>query len=248
MDTSFFLSLHFLWIILAGMNLVIQLAYFYNDQSSGLFAAKKATTPLLLFFALLIVVMDAGGFPLIPCLILAAMGIGELGIEGSSVVQSKKSDAVEEPGTSPVVVLAGVLFLLVNVFIGVYLMMQKQQPLTILISLLSSCICISLIYYAVIRIFNPSSDLRFQIALYAAGVAILFAGALTDVYVGISLLGIAALILTTSDLLVLIRMGAGFSTETSRGFKTLLAFLVGILLLYYVYMGVLIQIGSPFPW
>ena len=82
--------------------------------------------------------------------------------------------------------------------------------------------------------------------IYAASIMILFAGALTDIYKGISLLGIAAAILTVSDSLVLIRMGADFKKNTVSGFRILFGFLVGILLLYYVYMGVLIHMGSPF--
>ncbi len=79
------------------------------------------------------------------------------------------------------------------------------------------------------------------------GIIILFTGALLDAFRGITLLGIAALILTTSDSLVLVRMGAGLKKETKGGFRILLGMLVGMLLLYYFYMGVLIQIGSPFP-
>ena len=54
------------------------------------------------------------------------------------------------------------------------------------------------------------------------------------------------MILTVSDSLVLIRMGAGFDKTTPGGRRNLLILMVVILLLYYVYMGVLISTGSPF--
>lgn len=82
--------------------------------------------------------------------------------------------------------------------------------------------------------------------LYSASIMVLFAGALSDIMGGVSTLGIAAAILTVSDSLVLVRMGADFKKNTASGFRILFVFLVGILLLYYVYMGVLIQIESPF--
>ena len=100
MNLSFFSSYHFYWILLAGINLAIQIAFFYNDESNPLFIAKKLTTPLLLFFALFIVVIETQGFPLVPCLILTAMGIGEFGMEGSNVVQTKMDTETESPEAS----------------------------------------------------------------------------------------------------------------------------------------------------
>ncbi len=246
MNPSFFFSLHFLWIILAVVNLVIQLAFFYHDRNQGLFMAKKVTTPMLLFLALLIVVLKVKSFPLIPCAILAAMGIAELGMEGSNVVQTTKDGGNEPQKTSLIVTLAGVLFLLVNVFIGVALMIQSGRMTDILGGLVVGVLCISLLFSQVIRILEPSRETKTQISLYAIGIVILFTGTLADIFRGISTLGIAAAILTASDSLVLVRMGAGFDKNTDSGFRTLLVFLLCILLLYYAYMAVLIHLGSPF--
>lgn len=247
MKSSFFSSPHFFWLLLAGVNFVIQLTYFYNDRKQGLFIAKKITTPLLLFSALLIVIFESGGFPLIPCVILLAMGIGELGIEGSSAVQAKKNNSGPETGTSLIVLLAGILFLLVNVFIGVILMIQNNHQSVIPTSLTISILIIALIVFLTVKTFSPPKDIRMQTVLYAIGLTVLFAGALADIRTGISTLGIAACLLTLSDTLVLIRMGSGISKETSRGFRIQLGFLVVILIIYYVYMGALIQMKSPFP-
>jgi hypothetical protein len=75
---------------------------------------------------------------------------------------------------------------------------------------------------------------------------VLAAGAVAALFGPVSGLGLAAIILTVSDSLVLIRMGAGFDKTTPRGKRILLILMVLILLLYYVYMGVLISTGSPF--
>ena len=75
---------------------------------------------------------------------------------------------------------------------------------------------------------------------------VLAAGAIAALFGPISRLGIAALILTGSDSLVLIRMGAGLDKGTPGEKRILLILLISILLLYYVYMGVLISTGSPF--
>ncbi len=246
MNPSFFLSLHFLWILLAVTNLAVQWAHFRNDQSARLYTAKKITTPLLLLLALLIVILETKGFPLIPGAILLAMGLGELGMEGSDVVQSKAEGEGEKKADSIIVVMAGVLFLLVNLFIGITLIVRNWYLPTVLISLLISAVVLFGIFFLTIRSFKPVPETRTQMLLYLIGIFILFTGALVDINSGISLLGIAATILTVSDSLVLIRMGANFRKNTASGYKILGAFLVVILLLYYVYMGVLIQIGSPF--
>ena len=246
MRQSFFCSLHFYWVFLAVVNLGIQVAFFYDDRNNGLFIAKKITTPLLLFFALFIVVLESGGFPLVPCAILAAMGIGEFGMEGSNVVQTKMDDE-GGPGETPLsVILAGVLFLLVNLFIGGTLMVKCGRIPVILVSLGISGAVISLLFSVVFKRFQPPQETKNQMMLYSACIIVLFAGALSDIVGGISTLGVAAVILTVSDSLVLVRMGADFRKNTVSGFRTLFAFLVGILLLYYVYMGVLIHIKSPF--
>ena len=246
MNSSFFFSLHFLWIMLVVANLVIQMTHYYHDQNRTLYLAKRITTPALLFLALLIVVLGSKGFPLVPCVILIAMGIGELGMEGSDVVQPTMENEHEKKKTPILVILAGVLFLLVNVYIGVILMGRNGSFTTILISLLIATLFLSLIFLQVVRAFKPASETRTQMILYLSGIIVLFAGTLIDIYSGLSALGVAAAILTVSDSLVLIRMGANFEKKSASGFRILFLFLVGILLLYYVYMSVLIHIGSPF--
>jgi hypothetical protein len=80
---------HILWITLVITNFVVQLWYFFNDRNRPLFLAKKIITPLLLFGGLAVVIVNTGGFPIIPGIVLLAMGLGEMGIEGSTVVESK---------------------------------------------------------------------------------------------------------------------------------------------------------------
>lgn len=244
---SFILSLHFPWLILVAVNIIIQLAYFHNDRNRGLFIAKKVTTPLLLFFGMAIVVVHTRYFPEIPCAILAAMGLGEIGIEGSSIVESGDENDDRESRTSITVVLAGVLFLLVNVFIGLVLLSGNLQLLPVLSSLVIAVISISVILIFLFRAFKPQKETRSQIIIYSVGLAILFAGFLSDAFTGLSALGLAAAILTISDLLVLVRMAASFDKNTDSGFRILRGFLVTILVLYYVFIGLLIHLGSPFP-
>jgi hypothetical protein len=248
MNPSFFLSLHFLWIILAVSNLVVQTGHFYNEQNHRFFIAKKLTTPLLLFLALLIVILKVKSFPLIPCAILAAMGIGELAVEGSNLVQPTKENSNDDQKASIWVTLAGVLFLLVNIFIGVSLIRLGDLGSVVFICLLISLLSILLIFSQVFRIFEPNPEVKTQMMIYSVGIIILFTGALVDMTRGISTLGVAATILTISDSLVLIRMGCGFDKNSKSGFNILLGFLVIILLLYYCYMGVLVHIGSPFSY
>ncbi len=80
---------HLCWITLVITNFVVQLWYFFNDRNRPLFLAKKITTPLLLFGGLAVVIVSTRGFPIIPGILLLTMGLGELGIEGSTVVESK---------------------------------------------------------------------------------------------------------------------------------------------------------------
>ena len=244
MNQSFFFSLHFSWIILVLVNFAIQLAYFYKDKSRGLFGAKKITTPLLLFFGLFIVILNTQSFPFIPGVILLAMALGEIGIEGSSVVQAKEGG--EDSKDSIIVTLAGVLFLLVNVFIGIVLFVRIGVVIPIVIGLIIGVLSFLLMNAFVFRVFKPRGEVRMQIVLYSVGLVVLCGGAGADVFAGLSHLGLAALILTISDSLVLIRMGAAYEKDTVGGFRILLAFLVLILILYYVYMGVLIHMGAPF--
>ena len=241
MNTSFFLSVHFFWIILVIINFVVQLVYFFNDGDIRLFRTKKVTTPLLLFAGLAIVVIKTGTFPVIPGVILLAMALGELGIEGSSVVESG------EEKTSVVVILAGVLFLLVNIFIGGFLIFKGNDIPVILFSGLISALIIAVMLLVTIKVFGTRSDIRTQMILYSLGLAVLMTGALSDAEGGISFLGKAALVLSVSDSLVLIRMGANFDKKTKKGFGILLGFLIVILLLYYLYMGIMIEISAPFP-
>ena len=247
MDFSFLFSFHFFWTLLALANFLIQLAYFFKDSSRGLFIAKKITTPLLLFFGLFLVIYRTGGFPLIPGVILAAMGLGELGIEGSSVVESSEDETGAPQTTSVTVLLAGVLFLLVNIFIGGFLIFQGTMLGTLLICGLISAGVISLMLILTFRTFRPGSDIKVQMLLYSIGLVLLMTGAIADLFRGISLLGFAAVVLTVSDSLVLIRMGAGQNKKTVSGRRSLLIFLIVILLLYYLYMWILIRIGAPFP-
>ena len=77
-------------------------------------------------------------------------------------------------------------------------------------------------------------------------VGFLAAGAVAALFGPASGLGVAALILTVSDSLVLIRLGAGFDKAKPSEKRNLFILMLVILLLYYVYMGVLIDTGSPF--
>ena len=238
--------LHSGWILLAAVNFSVQLAFFFNDRSRHLFIAKKTTTPLLLFSGLPIVMLGSGGFPLIPGLILAAMGLGELGIEGSGVVEADKDTGQVRGADSLAATLAGVLFLLVNIFIGSVLLYRSGELLLIAGSLIVSTLFFSTLLALFFTLCKPAAALRFQISLYSLSLMVLSAGVLTDIPGGISKLGAAAGLLTLSDFLVLIRMGAGIDKKSSRGFFALLTFLIVILLLYYLFIALLIQMAAPF--
>lgn len=237
--------LHLAWLLLAAANFAVQLAYFRRDRSAALFAAKKITTPLLLLYGLAVVVLHRGSLPLIPGAILAAMGIGEIGIEGSSVVEADKPETGSS-NSSLSVTLAGLLFLLVNVFIGVRLIAESGRPAAVAAAVPSALIIIGLKVLFLLRRFRPNADTRFQIVLYSFSLFVLLSGTLTSLFTGLSLLGAAAGILTLSDTLVLTRMAAGFDKGAPAGRRALLVLLVVILLLYYLFIALLIHLGAPF--
>lgn len=98
----------------------------------------------------------------------------------------------------------------------------------------------------IFRLFAPERAVRTQMLLYAPGLVVLAAGAVAALFGPVSHLGVAGLILTVSDSLVLIRLGAGYGKATRSGRRNLFILMVVILILYYAYMGVLIDSGSPF--
>lgn len=249
--------MHYIWIALALVNFSIQLGYFFNDRSLFLFRAKKVTTPLLLFLALWISTHYGQSFAWIPCLILLAMGLGEIGIEGSNVVEAvdKNTAPAEKKPASIIITLAGILFLLVNIFIGSVLLYRVADPQIILNASLLSVFLIGTMLVLLMKLAKPEPDLRLPIYLYAIGLVILLAGGLADALLSlqttanllnISGLGLAGLILASSDSLVLIRMGARWQKTNRTQKSVLLAFLIAILLLYYFYMAVLVHIIHPF--
>jgi len=233
-----------LWIVLVVVNLVVQILCFFRDENRSLHWAKKVTTPLLLFSAFLILWYHSGTAFSVASIILLAMGVGEIGMEGSQVVTSQ--------GRSPTtlerwsVTIAGLLFLLVNVFLGTVLLVQIRAALPIAIGFGAAVALVTTMLTLVFRLFAPEKTVRTQMLLYAPGLVVLAAGAVAALFGPVSGLGIAAIILTVSDSLVLIRMGAGFDKTTPRGKRILFILMMVILLFYYVYMGVLISTGSPF--
>jgi len=233
--------LHLLWLLLAATNLTVQLLYFYSEESLRLYLAKKITTPMLLFGGLIVVVTSTGGFPAIAGTILLAMGVGELGIEGSQVVESRKDEERAQTGTPWTVTAAGILFLLVNLLIGIVLLMRVESPQSLLFATLSGFAIVAIMVLLTIRSYRPAAEIRIQLLAYSGGLAILAAGAISSLAAGLEPLGRAALVLTVSDSLVLIRMGASWDKRSPSGFRILLAFLVVILLLYYFYMWLLIR-------
>lgn len=235
---------HMVWIALVVANLVIQILCFFRDENKPLFLAKKVTTPLLLFGAFLILWYHSGTALSVASIILLAMGVGEIGMEGSNAMTSQGGTptALERWG----VTLAGLLFLLVNVFLGTVLLVRISAALPIAIGFGTAVALVTTLLALEFKLFAPERAVRTQLLLYAPGLIVLAAGAVADLFGPVSRLGIAAMILTVSDSLVLIRLGAGFDKTTPRGRRILFVLLVGILLLYYVYMGVLISTGSPF--
>ncbi|RLE17566.1 MAG: hypothetical protein DRJ50_13915 [Actinobacteria bacterium] len=233
--------LHLLWLLIAATNFAVQLLNFYNEESRRLYLAKKITTPMLLFGGLVVVVLSAGEFPKIAGTILLAMGLGELGIEGSQVVEFRNGEDRVRKGTPWTVTAAGVLFLLVNLFIGVILLMRVESPPILLLGTLSGFATVAILALLVIRLCRPTSETRTQLLAYSGGLAVLAAGAFSSLATGLEPLGRAALVLMVSDSLVLVRMGANWDKRNLSGFRIQLAFLVVILLLYYLYIWLLIQ-------
>ncbi len=233
--------MHLVWLSIAAANLSAQLLNFYNEESRRLYLAKKITTPMLLFGGLVVVALSAGEFPEIAGTILLAMGLGELGIEGSQVVEFRKSEDRVRTGTPWTVTAAGILFLLVNLFIGVDLLVRIKSPQILLLGTFSGFATVAILAFLVIRLCRPTSETRIQLLAYSGGLAILAAGAFSNLADGLEPLGRAALVLTVSDSLVLVRMGANWDKRNPTGFRIQLAFLVVILWLYYVYIWLLIQ-------
>ena len=235
---------HLLWIALVVANLVVQVLCFFRDENRPLFWAKKVTTPLLLFSGFLMLWYPSGTAFSVASVILLAMGVGEIGMEGSNAMTSQGGTPTALERWA--VTLAGLLFLLVNVFLGAVLLVRIGAAFPIAIGFGAAVALVTAMLMLVFKIFAPEKSVRTQMLLYAPGLVVLAAGAVATLFGPVSRLGVAAIILTVSDSLVLIRLGAGFDKTTPRGKHILLILMVGILLLYYVYMGVLISTGSPF--
>jgi hypothetical protein len=236
---------HLIWVSLTGINLLIQILYFFNDRSTSLYLGKRITTPLLLFGAMALILTGGHTVFSIPPLLLGLMGLGELGIEGSSVVEDRGDGFKPSTLENIMVTLAGIIFLAVNFILGISLLIDKSIVLVAGTGLFS-LIVFFLVNLLFLKRFTLSSETTFQTRVYSIGLVVLLSGALADGIGGFSLLGVAALILTFSDTLVLIRMAAGWDKKTVSGNRILLFFLVTILLLYYLYMAVLISTGVPF--
>lgn len=228
-----------LWSLLAAVNLIIQLRYF-STPSPGLYTAKRISTPTLLVCAALVIVITSGEFLHPETILLLAMGLGELGIEGSSVVESEGPR--DGQGASWMVTAAGVLFLLVNLTLGTILLLREPS----LLGLLTGAALVVSIVLLLGRLYQIPGTILFQIRVYSIGLAVLAAGAFSSLFSGPEGLGIAGLLLTISDSLVLWRMGADWDSESPAGCRRLRSFLVVILLLYYSFMAVMIQSASPF--
>jgi hypothetical protein len=235
---------HILWIALVVVNLVVQILCFLRDENRSLFWAKKVTTPLLLLSAFLILWYHSGTALSVAAIILLAMAVGEIGMEGSNVVTSRGGPPTALERWS--VTIAGLLFLLVNVFLGTVLLIRARVALPIAVGFCAAIALVAILLMLVFRLRAPEKTVRTQMLLYAPGLVVLAAGAVAALFGPVSGLGIAALILTVSDSLVLIRLGAGFDKGTPSERHLLLVLMVVILLLYYAYMGVLIDTGSPF--
>lgn len=237
--------LHLVWITIVLINLIIQLAYFFRDGNSLLYLGKRITTPLLLLGAMVLVLLSSPPLSILTLVILSLMGLGEIGIEGSSVVEKRAMNENARKLETLKVTLAGILFLLVNLILGIALLAGMS------FWLIASMLGISLALYGMMNftfalIFDLDGESKFQTRVYSAGLVVLLAGALGDIRNGLSQLGLAALILSLSDTLVLIRMAAGFDKQSRKGYVVTLIFLVIILLLYYFYMAILIHRSNPF--
>ncbi len=234
---------HMFWLLLIIANLIIQIRYFLAP-SERLYLAKRITTPLMLFGAFLVIIISTNKFPLVESLILIAMGLGEIGIEGSQVVESKKGD--ETGHTSWLVTAAGVLFLLVNVGLGIVLLSRAQGFTARFVGIFVGIFGIAGMVMILGRTYSQNKNVLLQIRIYAVGLMILAAGTISVLLYDPGHLGYAAMILTISDGLVLWRMGAGWDRERPKEKKTLFLFLIVILLLYYSYMALLIDGTAPF--
>jgi len=235
--------LHRLWLLIAATNLAVQLLSFYDEKSRRLYVMKKITTPMLLFGGLIVVTLSTGGFPLISGTILLAMGLGELGIEGSQVVEFREREDRARTETPWTVTAAGVLFLLVNLFIGIVLLARVDSLQTVLLAAFSGFAAVAIVVVVIIRTCRPTPETRTQLLAYSGGLAVLAAGAISSLATGLEPLSRAALVLTVSDSLVLIRMGANWDKRSQAGFRIQLVFLVMISLLYYAFIWLLIRGG-----
>ncbi|MBN2836385.1 MAG: hypothetical protein JXR48_15620 [Candidatus Delongbacteria bacterium] len=238
-------TIHLIWIILALFNLIIQISYFLKDDSSALYLGKRMTTPALLFsgMAMLLYYNESSSF--LPILLLGLMGLGEIGIEGSSVVEDRGEKAKPSVAGNVMVTVAGIIFLAVNIILGLSLFPHKSFHVLAVSFGISLAVFFLINQFLELR-FKPDRGIKFQTRIYSLGLIVLFTGALADLYSGLSSTGLAAIILSISDTLVLIRMSAGFDKSKNRERYILFGFLVIILLLYYFYMAVLINSGNPF--
>ena len=85
------------------------------------------------------------------------MGLGELGIEGSSVVENTARSESAKKTESIQVTVAGIIFLLVNIFLGSVLIYGKSFS-TILFPGLISLGLYGFMIFLFFKIFNPSPE------------------------------------------------------------------------------------------
>jgi hypothetical protein len=147
------------------------------------------------------------------------MGLGELGIEGSAVVEGTKG---QDSHSSWLVTAAGVVFLMVNLFLGGFLMTKTPNFSQRILTLLAGTALTAGFNVLLLRRFRPSGSVRFQILAYSVGLAVLISGAAADMAGGWGPLGRAAAILALSDSLVLVRMAANWNKNILRQRRTLL--------------------------
>ncbi len=133
-----------------------------------------------------------------------------------------------------------------NLFLGITLLSRVESRQSFYLgTALGFGIVMMMVLFVIIR-YRPPAEIRTPLLLYSVGLAILAAGAFSNLFGGIGTLGRAALVLTASDSLVLIRMGAGWNKDRPSGRWTLIVFLVIILLLYYFFIALLIGMAVPF--
>lgn len=216
--------------IIVVVNFIIQLRYFHVP-SKTLYVSKRVTTPLLHVAAILSVALSGGSLFSFPVLILLMMAIGEIGIEGSSVVES----GTDQPKPSVTVLLSGILFLLVNLLLGGYLLFGGK----VLIPLLIGSALVTLLLLLIFKVNQVPKQMVFQVVLYGAGIAVLSSGAISSLSRAVSPLGLAAAILSLSDSLVLYRMAAGWDKDIAIQRRALEIFLILILVLYYLFIAMM---------